>query len=119
MLGQSGKLRIRACASQDLSVAHSHRAPAFALKCSGDDSGATASHASINEVVYELDEIVRQANGDLLAHTIMVPNWYLECKRMFAPGSFISAGSLNPNAHLGRRPPPGPCPTGDKRATLT
>jgi hypothetical protein len=75
MLGQSGKLRIRACASQDLGVARSHRAPAFAFERAGDDSGATASHTRVNEVVYELDEIVWKTDRNLLAHPNMVPNW--------------------------------------------
>jgi hypothetical protein len=75
MLGQSRKLRIRTRASQDLGIPRGGGAAAFALECPGDDSGATASHARVDEAVYKLDEIVRKTYGDLLAHPIMVPHW--------------------------------------------
>jgi hypothetical protein len=74
MLGQPRKLRIRTCASQDLGIARRDRAASFALKRSGEDPSSAASHARVDEAVYELDEIVWEANCDLLAHTIMVPN---------------------------------------------
>ncbi len=75
MFGQPGKLRIRARASQNLGIACGYRATSFALERSGDDSGATASYARVDEVVHKLDEIVRKTYRDLLTHPITVPDW--------------------------------------------
>ena len=75
MFGQPGKLRIRACAGQNLGIARGYRAASFALERSGDDSGAAASYARVDEVVHKLDEIVRKTYRDLLTHPIMVPDW--------------------------------------------
>ncbi|HSZ69486.1 MAG TPA: hypothetical protein VK756_03905 [Solirubrobacteraceae bacterium] len=75
MLGQSRKLGIRAGARQDLGVARGYRAAPFALERPREDSRSAASHARIDEAIYELDEVVWQTYSDLPAHTGMVPSW--------------------------------------------
>src|ERR1700749_921949 len=99
MLGQSGKLWIRPRAGQDLGIASGDGPAAFALERSRDDAGSASSRTGLDEVIDELDEIVWQANGDLLTHTIMVPNWYRQVGRITVAsldpaGSY--AASLNP-----------------------
>lgn len=76
MLGQSGKLWIRTGAGQDLGIARSEGAPALALERLGNDRGAATSGAGADDLVNEVDQLVWESHGDLLAHTIMVAKWY-------------------------------------------
>src|ERR1700749_5014098 len=99
MLGQSGKLWIRPRAGQDLGIASGDGPAAFALERSRDDAGSASSRTGLDEVIDELDEIVWQANGDLLTQTIMVTKWYRQGGRItvatLAPAR-SDAANLNP-----------------------
>lgn len=75
MLGKPGKLRILARSSKDLGVARSDRPPPLTLKRTGHDCRPAGLGASPDEFVHERDQLVREAYGDLLAHTVMVPLW--------------------------------------------
>jgi hypothetical protein len=72
VLGQPGKLRVRTGAGQDLGVARSDRAPALAFERQGDDRRPAASGAGADDLVDEVDQLIWESNGDLLAHPIMV-----------------------------------------------
>lgn len=72
MLGQSRKLRIRTGAGKDLGIARGDQVPALALERSGNDCRPTASGAGADDLVNEVDKLVWESNGDLLAHPIMV-----------------------------------------------
>jgi len=75
MLGEAGKLGILARSSKDLGVACSARAAALALERTGDDCRPAGLGTGADELVHEVDELIRETNRDLLAHPIMVPVW--------------------------------------------
>ena len=75
MLGEAGKLGIRARSSQYLGVASSHCTTALALERTGDDCCPAALGTGADEFIHEVDQLVREANSDLLAHPMMVPVW--------------------------------------------
>ncbi len=75
MLGQAGKLGIRTGSGQNLGIARGYRAPALALEDLGDKCRSAARGAGANELVYEINEIIREPDSYLLAHPIMVPEW--------------------------------------------
>ena len=75
MLGKAGKLGILARSSEDLGVACSDRAAALALERTRDYRCPAGLDTGTDQFVYELDELVREADSDLLAHTTMVPVW--------------------------------------------
>lgn len=72
MLSQPHELWIWTGAGKDLSIAHRHDAPTFALTRLSDDRRATASGAGIHD---RIDDLVREADSDLLAHPIMGADW--------------------------------------------
>lgn len=75
MLGKAGKLGIPARSSEDLGVACSDRTSALALERTGHDRGPAGLGTGVDELVDELDQLVWQTDGDLLAHPKMVPAW--------------------------------------------
>jgi hypothetical protein len=76
MLGKAGKLRVASGPSKDLGVACSDRAAALALESAGHYSCSAWLGPGTDQFVDERDELVGEANGDLLAHALMVPKWY-------------------------------------------
>jgi hypothetical protein len=76
MLGKSGKLGILTGSGKDLGITGGDRPPTLALKRTGDDCCPAGLGSGAHELVDEVDELVWEANGDLLAHPIMVPDWY-------------------------------------------
>jgi hypothetical protein len=75
MLGKAGKLRIRTDAGQDLGITLGEQAPAFALERPSNDRSPAVSGAGIDKLVNEIDKPVWESNGDLPAHTNLVPDW--------------------------------------------
>lgn len=75
MLGQPGKILVRTAASKDLGIPRGNHAPAFTLERSRHNCRTTMPCSSIHPLVHEVHEIVREANGDLLAHTKTVADW--------------------------------------------
>jgi hypothetical protein len=75
MLGKAGKLGILTGASEDLGVTSSDRTAALTFKRMGHYCGSARLGPSAHEFVDELDKLIREANGDLLAHPNMVPVW--------------------------------------------
>lgn len=75
MLGKAGKLGILTRSSEDLGVACGDRTATLALERTGHYRSPTGLGTGDHELVDELDQLVREADGDLLAHPMMVPNW--------------------------------------------
>lgn len=75
MLGKAGKLGILTCSSEDLGIACSDRTAPLALKRTRHDCRAAGLSAGTDECVDEIDKLVGETNGDLLAHPMMVPVW--------------------------------------------
>lgn len=75
MLGKAGKLGILPRSSEDLGVACRDRAASLALECTRYDCCSAGLGTRTDESVHELDELVREANGDLFTHPTMVPVW--------------------------------------------
>ncbi len=75
MLGQPGELRILTGAGKYLGIARGKGAPTLALERQGNDRRPAASRAGADDLIYEVDQIVRESNSDLLAHPIMVADW--------------------------------------------
>lgn len=76
MLRQPAKLRVRSGARKDLGISFCDGASALTFKRSPDHGCTTARSAGGDDTIDELDELVRQANGDLLAHPNMVADCY-------------------------------------------
>lgn len=75
MLGEPVKIRVRTGSSENLGIPRSDHTPALTLKRSGHNRRTTVPCAGIHSLVHEVDEIIREANRDLLAHTKTVANW--------------------------------------------
>jgi hypothetical protein len=75
MLGKTGKLGILTGSSEDLGVTSSDRTAALAYKRTGHDCGSARLGPSAHEFIDEVDKLIREADGDLLAHPSMVPVW--------------------------------------------
>jgi hypothetical protein len=75
MFGKARKLGILTRSSKDLGIAYSDRTAALALKRSGHDCCPAGLGPGADEFVDEIDKLIRETNGNLLAHPIMVPNW--------------------------------------------
>jgi len=75
MLSKAGKVGILTRSSKNFSVACSDRAPPFTLERTGHDCCPTGLGTGTDDFVYELDKLIRETNGDLLAHPTMVPVW--------------------------------------------
>jgi len=76
MLGETGKLGILTGTCEDRGVACSDRTASLTLERVGHDRSPAALGSGADEFVNELDKLIRKADGDLLAHPIMVPDWY-------------------------------------------
>lgn len=75
MLGESVKIRVRTGASEDLGVPRSNHAPTLTLESATHNRGTTVPDACIHSLIHEIDEIIREANRDLLTHTKTVADW--------------------------------------------
>lgn len=75
MLGQPRKLWIWAGASQDLGIACGEGAAAFAFECHSDDCRPAAPGTGVDDLVNEINQVVRKSDGDLSTHTITVAAW--------------------------------------------
>ena len=76
MLSETSKLRIRAPTREDLSIARGNRTPALTLEGTSDNRRPAVLTTGPHDLVHERNQLIREANGNLLAHTKMVPNWY-------------------------------------------
>jgi hypothetical protein len=76
MFRQRGKLRVRSGTRKDLGILFSDGAPTLAFKRSRDYRGTTPRVASGYSPIHKLNELVRQPDGDLLAHPNMVADRY-------------------------------------------
>lgn len=76
MLGQPGELRVRTGAGQDRGIARRDHATALAFERACDDCGSAVCSASTDDLVDEVDQLIWETNGDLLAHPNMVADWY-------------------------------------------
>jgi hypothetical protein len=81
-MGQAGRVlsepsepRVRTSSGKYPSIAFGEGAPTLALKRTGNDCRPAASSAGANDLIDEVDELVRESNSDLLAHPIMVAKW--------------------------------------------
>jgi len=70
---QRREIWIGTAGGQDLGVAGSDRPASFALQRTDHDGGATALLSGGHDRVHEVDQVVRQPGGDLLAHTTTLP----------------------------------------------
>ena len=75
MLSKPRELRIRTAASEDPGITFGQSAPALALERASDDFRSAAGDARLNDLVNEVDKLVRKTNRDLLAHPKTVANW--------------------------------------------
>jgi len=82
MPGKVGKLRILTRSSKDLSIARGNRTATLALQRTGHDCGPTRLRSSTDNRVDEINKLIRESNGNLLAHPIMVPDWYQHRSRV-------------------------------------
>lgn len=76
MFGQPGQLGVWAGRGEDLGIPGSDRPPTLSLKRAGHDRRSAALPAAADHLIDELHEIIWKPNGDLLAHTGMVPHCY-------------------------------------------
>lgn len=76
MLGQSGKLGVRAGTGKDLGILFSDGAAALALERSCDKGGTAPRIARGDRPIHKLNELVWEADRDLLAHPNMVADCY-------------------------------------------
>lgn len=76
MLGETGEHGIRTAPRQNLGIARGDHATALALQRPGDDRRTAAPGSAADELVDELDELIREPDRDLLAHPVMVPKRY-------------------------------------------
>lgn len=74
MLGKTGKLRILTRARKDLGIACGDCTATLAFERAGHDRCAAGLSPGADELVDELDQLVCEADGDLLAHPKMVPD---------------------------------------------
>jgi hypothetical protein len=86
VLSESPELGVWAHASKNLSISLGDNAPALALERSGDDCRSAASGARANDFVDEVDELVRETHGYLLAH----PNMVAICYRSVGPADLAA-----------------------------
>jgi hypothetical protein len=75
VLGETSELGVRTRRREDLSVACRDRTTSLALKRTRDHRCATGLLSAVNDLIDKGDKIVGQPNGDLFAHTKMVPGW--------------------------------------------
>lgn len=76
MLGQPGKLRVWSGMREDLGIFFSDGTSALTFERSRDHRCAAPRVASGDSLIHELNELIRQPNGDLLAHPNMVADCY-------------------------------------------
>jgi hypothetical protein len=76
MLRQPGKLRVWSATREDLGIFFSDGTSALAFERSRDNRCAAPRVARGDSLVHKLNELIRQANSDLLAHPNMVANCY-------------------------------------------
>jgi hypothetical protein len=75
VVSETSKIGIETGLGEDLGVMGSDHASSLSLKRASHHGSATALPAARNDFVDELDEVIGQPYCDLLAHTIMVPEW--------------------------------------------
>lgn len=75
MLSQSLKLWIRPGASKDLGVATCDDPATFPLERLCDDRRSTAPGIGARDLVNKVDQLIRESDGNLSGHPIMVPYW--------------------------------------------
>jgi hypothetical protein len=75
VLGESSELWVRTGADKDPGIAFREGTPTFALERTGDDGRPAAPGAGVDDLVDEIDKLLRQSNGNLLAHPKMVAKW--------------------------------------------
>lgn len=66
---------VRTRAGKDPGIAFGEGATTLALKRTGNDYRPAASGARVDDLVHEVDEIVRKSHSNLLAHPKMVAKW--------------------------------------------
>jgi hypothetical protein len=76
VLRQPGKLWVRAGTGEDLSIFLRYGASALAFEGPRDYRGTAPRVARGDGRVHELNEVVWETHGDLLAHPNMVASWY-------------------------------------------
>lgn len=76
MLSETRKLWILARSSKDLGIACGDRTATLALERTGHDRCSTRLRSGADKSVDEVDQLIGEAHGDLLAHPITVPDWY-------------------------------------------
>lgn len=75
MLGKPCEFGVGTGAGKDPGIAFGECAPTFALKRMGDDCRPTSYGSGVDDLVDEVDKLIRKPNCDLLAHPKMVANW--------------------------------------------
>jgi hypothetical protein len=76
MLRKLDEIRVRTGVSENLCISYRNHAPPLPLERPANDRGPAASATSVDDLVYEFNELVRKAYSYLLAHTNTVPDWY-------------------------------------------
>ena len=72
VLGEPCELWVRTGAGKDPGIAFCEGTPTLALERPGDDGGPAALGAGVDDLVDEVDKVIREAHRDLLAHPKMV-----------------------------------------------
>src|SRR5664279_3477154 len=75
VLGEPVKIRVSAGLRQNGGIAFGHSAPSLPVDCSGYDTRPTAGLTGVDKLIDELDDVVRQSDGNLRRHTRMVLIW--------------------------------------------
>src|SRR5665648_582712 len=72
---QAVEVGVRACVGEDGRVSFRDLATTLAFEGSGHHGGTARGVATTDEVVDEGDQVIRQSDGDLCAHTKTIPEW--------------------------------------------
>ena len=76
MLGKTREVGVRRRRDENRGVSRGDGASPFAFESAGNHRSPTASHSRANLLIHEVDELLRKAHRDLLAHPIMVAKRY-------------------------------------------
>lgn len=75
MLSEPCELWVRTGAGKDPGIAFGEGAPALALERPRHDSRPAALAAGVDDLVNEVNKVIREPHRDLLAHPKMVAEW--------------------------------------------
>lgn len=101
MLGKPDKLRIRTGVSKDLGISRGNHAPALALESPAHDRRATAPDTGVDDLVDEVNEVVREAHSYLLAHPNMVADCYRSMRRLYWQRPYVNRDGWGGRPRLG------------------